>query len=86
MGADIAEDVQRPPVMHTDADGPRIVPAHAQAGATGDAGRGRRDDGLNTSTDGVISDADEPALAAGVRMGMPAAEATLLLRRARSGA
>jgi hypothetical protein len=59
-----------------------IVEAEGLAGATVDARRARMGDGLSSYRDGVISAANALALAAGVRVGMPAAEAaSLLLRR-----
>lgn len=62
--------------------GLHIVQAHGLAGATVDARRARMGDALSTYHDGVISDANALAQAAGVHIGMPAAEAAhrLLVR------
>ena len=51
------------------------------AGATVDARRARMGEGLSTYHDGVISAVNTLAAAAGVRVGMPAAEAAALLLR-----
>jgi hypothetical protein len=61
--------------------GLHIVDAHGLAGATVDARRARMGDGLSTYHDGVISDLNALARAAGVQVGMPAAEAALCLLR-----
>jgi len=59
-----------------------MVEAEGLAGATVDARRARMGDGLSSYRDGVISAANALALAAGVRVGMPAAQAaSVLLRR-----
>ena len=59
-----------------------IVEAEGLAGATVDARLARMGDGLSSYRDGIISAANTPALAAGVRVGMAAAQAaSLLLRR-----
>ena len=59
-----------------------MVESEGLAGATVDARRARMGDGLSSYRDGVISAANALALAAGVRVGMPAAQAaSLLLRR-----
>jgi hypothetical protein len=59
-----------------------LVEAHGLAGATVDARRARMGDGLSSYRDGTISAANALALAAGVQVGMPAAQAaSLLLRR-----
>ena len=56
-----------------------ITNAEGIAGATVDASRARMGDGMSTYEDGVISAANELALACGVRIGMPAREAAVLL-------
>ncbi len=59
-----------------------MVESEGLAGATVDARRARMGDGLSSYRDGVISAVNALALAAGVRVGMPAAQAaSLLLRR-----
>jgi len=59
-----------------------MVEAHGLAGATVDARTARMGDGLSSYRDGTISAANMLALAAGVQLGMPAAQAaSLLLRR-----
>jgi hypothetical protein len=59
-----------------------MVESEGLAGATVDARLARMGDGLSSYRDGVISAANALALAAGVRVGMPAAQAaSLLLRR-----
>lgn len=65
--------------------GLHLVEAHGLAGATVDARCARMGDGLSTYHDGVVSDLNALARAAGVQVGMPAADAALrLLRRAPS--
>ncbi|MFM1854706.1 MAG: hypothetical protein RLZ83_15 [Pseudomonadota bacterium] len=62
--------------------GLHIVDAHGLAGATVDARRARMGDGLSTYREGIVSDLNSLAHAAGVRVGMSAADAALrLLRR-----
>ncbi len=59
-----------------------IVEQEGLAGATVDARTARMGDGLSSYREGIISAANALALAAGVRVGMPAAQAaSLLLRR-----
>jgi hypothetical protein len=59
-----------------------VVEAEGLAGATVDARLARMGDGLSSYRDGVISAANALAMAAGVRVGMAAAQAaSLLLRR-----
>ena len=59
-----------------------MVEAQGLAGATVDARTARMGDGLSSYRDGTISAANMLALAAGVQLGMPAAQAaSLLLRR-----
>jgi hypothetical protein len=59
-----------------------IVDAEGLAGATVDARGARMGDGLSSYRDGIISAANALAVAAGVQVGMPAAQAaSLLLRR-----
>lgn len=59
-----------------------IVEADGLAGATVDARTARMGDGLSSYRDGTISAANALARAAGVQIGMPAAQAaSLLLRR-----
>jgi hypothetical protein len=59
-----------------------IVEAEGLAGATVDARLARMGDGLSSYRDGIISAANTLAVAAGVRVGMAAAQAaSLLLRR-----
>lgn len=59
-----------------------IVEADGLAGATVDARAARMGDGLSSYRDGIISAANALAAAAGVQVGMPAAQAaSLLLRR-----
>ncbi|MCY7307617.1 MAG: hypothetical protein LH632_16040 [Rhodoferax sp.] len=59
--------------------GLEITNAEGIAGATVDASRARMGDGMSTYEDGVISAANELALECGVRFGMPAREAAVLL-------
>ena len=62
-----------------------ITNAEGIAGATVDATRARMGDGMSTYVDGVISGAKALALECGVRTGMPAqAAALLLVQRAQS--
>ena len=56
-----------------------IVAEDGLAGATVDALTARMGDGLSTYHDGIISAANAPAEARGVRVGQPAAEAARLL-------
>jgi hypothetical protein len=56
-----------------------LVEPDGLAGATVDARTARMGDGLSTYHDGVISAANGPAQARGVRVGQPAAEAAMLL-------
>ncbi len=56
-----------------------ITNAEGIAGATVDARQARMGDGMSTYEDGVISAANALALACGVRIGMPARDAALLL-------
>ena len=56
-----------------------ITNAEGIAGATVDAHLARMGDGMSTYEDGVISAANELALACGVRVGMPASETALRL-------
>jgi hypothetical protein len=56
-----------------------IVEAEGLAGATVDARLARMGDGLSSYREGIISACNAPALAAGVRVGMPAAQAASLL-------
>lgn len=56
-----------------------IVESEGLAGATVDARTARMGDGLSTYHDGVISAANRPARARGVRLGQPAAEAAWAL-------
>jgi len=58
-----------------------ITNGEGVAGATVDASRARMGDGMSTYEDGVISAANDLALGCGVRIGMLAAEAALLLLR-----
>jgi hypothetical protein len=59
-----------------------IVEQEGLAGATVDARTARMGDGLSSYRDGIISAANALALEAGVKVGMPAAQAaSLLLRR-----
>lgn len=58
-----------------------IVNRHGLAGATVDARRARMGDAMSSYRDGVISDLNALAHQAGVREGMPASEAALLLLR-----
>ena len=58
-----------------------MVERDGLAGATVDARRARMGDGLSSYHDGVISAVNALAAAAGVRVGMPAAEAAALLLR-----
>ena len=59
-----------------------LVEAEGLAGATVDARRARMGDGLSSYHDGIISACNALARAAGVQVGMPAAQAaSLLLRR-----
>lgn len=59
-----------------------IVEAEGLAGATVDARLARMGDGLSSYRDGIVSAVNALASAAGVRVGMPAAQAaSLLLRR-----
>ena len=58
-----------------------MVEKDGLAGATVDARRARMGDGLSSYHDGVISAVNALAAAAGVRVGMPAAEAAALLVR-----
>jgi hypothetical protein len=55
------------------------VNAAGLAGATVDARTAKMGDGLSTYQDGTISAANELARAAGVEIGMPAAQAARLL-------
>ena len=61
--------------------GLRIVEHDGLAGATVDARLARMGDGLSSYRDGTISAVNSLAAAAGVRVGMPAAEAAALLLR-----
>jgi hypothetical protein len=61
--------------------GLHIVDAHGLAGATVDARRARMGDGLSTYREGIVSDLNSLAHAAGVRVGMSATDAALLLLR-----
>lgn len=65
--------------------GLEITNAEGIAGATVDAHLARMGDGMSTYEDGVISAANDLALACGVRVGMPAREAALLLVRRPAG-
>ena len=56
-----------------------ITNAEGIAGATVDAVRARMGDGMSTYEDGLISAANELATGCGVRIGMPAREAAVLL-------
>jgi hypothetical protein len=56
-----------------------IVEAEGMAGATVDARLARMGDGLSSYRDGIISACNALAHAAGVRVGMPAAQAASLL-------
>jgi hypothetical protein len=56
-----------------------VVEADGLAGATVDAKTARMGDGLRTYREGVISVANGPALERGVRIGMPASDAAMLL-------
>ncbi len=56
-----------------------ITNAEGIAGATVDARQARMGDGMSTYEDGTISAANELAMACGVRIGMPAPDAALLL-------
>lgn len=56
-----------------------ITDAQGIAGATVDAALARMGDGMSTYQDGVISAANDLALACGVRIGMPAREAAVML-------
>ena len=56
-----------------------ITAAEGIAGATVDATHARLGDGMSTYVDGIISAANTLALDCGVRVGMPAREAALLL-------
>lgn len=58
-----------------------IVDGEGLAGATVDARKARMGDGLSSYRDGIISAANTLATGAGVRVGMPAAEAAALLVR-----
>lgn len=66
--------------------GLEIVNRHGLAGATVDARRARMGNAMSSYRDGVISDLNELAHAAGVRMGMSAAEAALLLLKRNAAA
>lgn len=59
--------------------GLEITNAEGIAGATVDAHLARMGDGMSTYNDGIISAANSLALACGVRVGMPARDAALLL-------
>ena len=59
--------------------GLEITAAEGIAGATVDAHLARMGDGMSTYEDGIISAANSLAEACGVRVGMPAREAALLL-------
>ena len=59
--------------------GLEITNAEGIAGATVDAALARMGDGMSTYEDGVVSAANELALECGVRIGMPAREAAVLL-------
>lgn len=59
--------------------GLEITAAEGIAGATVDAQRARMGDGMSTYDDGIISAANHLAQACGVRVGMSAREAALLL-------
>ncbi|MBU3737414.1 MAG: hypothetical protein FGM55_00460 [Rhodoferax sp.] len=61
--------------------GLEMVNAHGLAGATVDARRARMGNAMSSYQDGIISDLNELAHAAGVRTGMTAAQAALLLLR-----
>ena len=61
--------------------GLQIVEKEGLAGATVDARLARMGDGLSSYRDGTISAVNALAVAAGVRVGMPAAEAAALLVR-----
>jgi uncharacterized protein YunC (DUF1805 family) len=61
--------------------GLEIVNRQGLAGATVDARRARMGNSMSSYRDGVISDLNELAHAAGLRLGMSAAEAALLLLR-----
>ena len=61
-----------------------MVETEGLAGATVDARRARMGEGLSSYHDGVISAVNALAAAAGVRVGMPAAEAAALLLRRQS--
>lgn len=61
--------------------GLRMVESEGLAGATVDARRARMGDGMSSYRDGIISAANALAQAAGVRVGMTAAEAASLLVR-----
>ena len=56
-----------------------MVESEGLAGATVDARKARMGDGLSSYRDGIISAANTLAAGAGVRVGMPAAEAAALL-------
>ncbi|HVX21020.1 MAG TPA: hypothetical protein VHB02_06715 [Acidimicrobiales bacterium] len=56
-----------------------LVEADGLAGATVDARTARMGDGVSTYRDGVVSACNAPAAAAGVEVGMPAAEAAMAL-------
>lgn len=56
-----------------------ICNAEGIAGATVDAHKARMGDGMSTYEDGIISAANDLALAAGVKIGMTAREAAMLL-------
>ena len=56
-----------------------IVDADGIAGATVDGRRAKLGDGMSSYRDGIISAANRLALEAGVKVGMPAAEAAHLL-------
>ena len=60
-------------------EGMRIVAAEGLAGAAVDARSAKMGDGLSTYRDGVISAANDLAMAAGVLIGMPAKHASRLL-------
>jgi len=63
----------------------QMVEGDGMAGATVDARLARMGDGLSSYRDGVISAANALALAAGIRVGMPAAQAASLLLRRTTG-
>ena len=58
-----------------------MVEKDGLAGATVDARRARMGEGLSSYRDGIVSAVNALAAAAGVRVGMPAAEAAALLLR-----